>query len=283
MAEQQTQQQTQQTQQTQQQTQQAQPAWHGLPETDTEGLAYVANKGWKAPADIIKSYQGAEKLIGRDPSTLIPLPRADDPAGFRAVMSKLGLPEKPEGYEFAKPADGTKLDEGYQTWARSTFHELGLPAQTVKALTAKHNEYIAGVLAQQEKDYNLAVESDKKALLNEWRDGHERMLNAAQMAAKALGFKPEMIDAIERSVGYANTYKFFAELGKKMGEGSFVTGDGKPSFNGQMTPADAKAEWDKMKLNATEMAALNDRSHPGFKAATDKKRNLFAIMYPEAK
>src|SRR3990172_4178733 len=65
--------------------------WHGV--ADPAVAEYVKVKGWTAPADVIKSYQGAEKLIGRDPSTLLVMPRADDPVGQRAVFSRLGMPE----------------------------------------------------------------------------------------------------------------------------------------------------------------------------------------------
>ena len=175
-----------------------------------------------------------------------------------------------------------KADESYLAWARTTFHELGLPTQTVKALSAKHSAYVASAIAQQEKDYNRSVEADKKALLGEWKAGHERMLNAAKTAAKALGFTPDMIDGIEKTAGYAGTWKFFAELGKKMGEDGFVTGGDKGTFSGQMTPAEAKGEWEKMKIDPTTVAALKDKMHPGHKAAKAKQDNLFKIMYPES-
>lgn len=256
------------------------PAWHGL--TDPEDISYVENKGWDGAKAVINSYRGAEKLIGRDPNTLLVMPRADDPAGFRAVMQKLGLPESPEKYEFAK-ADGLPVDPGYEAWSRKTFHDLGLPAQTVKALTEAHNGYVKGVLEQQTKDYNEKVAADKQALLSEWRDGHERMMNAAQSAAKNLGFSGEMIDAMEKSIGYAATMKFFAQMGQKMGEDGFVTsGDGKPGKFGQgLTPAEAKAEWDNMKADPVMSKALFDPSHPAHEQAKQKQSRLFGIMYPD--
>ncbi len=266
----------------QQQQQAAQPAWHGLPETDAAGLAYIANKGWKSSADVVKSYQSAEKLIGRDPSALIALPKADDAVGLRSVMSKLGLPETPEKYEFAAPPSGLTIDATYEKWARGTFHEIGIPAPMAKALTAKHNEFVAQAQAQVAKDYELSVAADKKALLSEWKGGHERMLNAAKTAAKTLGFTPEMLDGIERTVGYAGTWKFMAALGVKMGEDGFATsGDQQKQFGAQQTPDEARGEWEKMKIDPTTVAALRDKNHPGYKAAAAKKNALFQIMYPE--
>jgi hypothetical protein len=47
-----------------------------------------------------------------------------------------------------------------------------------------------------------------------------------------------------------------------------------------LTPDEAKAEWNKMTLDANVMAALKDKSHPGHKAAQEKQNQLFAVMYP---
>lgn len=253
--------------------------WHG--QTDPEVVAWIENKGWKGPADAVQHSRSAEKLIGRDPSTLLPIPRADDPAGFRSVMAKLGLPESPDKYEFAK-AEGITPDEGYVGWAKNTFHKVGMTAAQVKELTAEHNAYVAAQLKQQETDYNLAVEADKKALLNEWKGGHERMMTAAKTAVAALGFTQPMIDAMERTVGYAATMKHFAELGQKLGESSFSSGTQKTNtFGPTMAPAEAKAEWEKMKADPVMIAALKDTNHPNHKSAKEKQTQLFAVMYPE--
>ena len=262
-----------------QQTQQTQAPWHGY--TEPADVQYVDNKGWKAPADAIKAYREAEKFIGRDPNTLLALPRADDPAGFRAVMAKLGLPESPDKYELDVPKEGPKPDEGYTKWAKDTFHKIGLPAPLAKQLTAEHNAYVKALVEQQTKDYGIKVEAEKRALMQEWGNGADRMMSAAKAAATTLGFTPEAIDALEHQMGYAGVYKFLAGLGQKLGEPGFKIADGgKPAGTGMLTPDEAKAEWNKMTLDANVMAALKDKSHPGHKAAQEKQNQLFAVMYP---
>ena len=254
-------------------------AWHGL--TDATEAAYVTNKGWASPQDVIKSYQGAEKLIGRDPSTLIPMPRLDDPAGFRQVMQKLGLPETPDKYDLGKPAAGEPgWDEAYTGWAKGAFHKIGLPNDMAKALTAEHNAHIKSVMDQQAQDYTAKVTAEKTALLREWGGGHERMMNAAQTAAKSLGFTPEMIDSMEAAVGYAATMKHFAQLGQKLGEDKFVTGTGQPRIGDSLTPDEAKQQIEAMKIDPVMTAALKDNQHPGHKAAKEKQTRLFNIAYP---
>lgn len=255
------------------------PAWHGY--TDPADVQYVENKGWKSGADAAKAYRDAEKFIGRDPNTLLAMPRADDPAGLLAVFDKLGRPATADKYEFAKPPEGLTPDPSYEKFARATFHEIGLLPAQVKQLTEKHNAYVKSVMEQNEKDYQTAVETDKAALLAEWKNGHERMMGVAEAAAQTLGFTPEMMDAMERTVGYAGTYKFMADLGKKLGEPGFKIGDGAAPVTGMLTPQEAKAEWDKLTLDQNFMSALKDKAHPGNAAAQAKQNQLYKVMYPE--
>jgi len=277
---QQTQQTTQQTQQATQQTQQTAAPWHGL--TAPEDVAYITNKGWQNPADMFKSYRGVETLVGRDPSTLIPMPKADDPAGLRAVFAKLGMPETPAKYEFDSPKD-MKLDDNYLTWARENFHKVGLTASQAKSLTTEHNAYVKSVLDKQVKDYNLSVTSDKQALLAEWGDGHERKMAAASAAAKNLGFDQPLVDAIEQTIGFAKTMRFFSQLGEKLGEDSFLSGGTKTSGFGGVTPEEAKSQWNAMKTDPVTVAALKDKMNPGHAAALEKQTRLFKLMHPETK
>lgn len=254
--------------------------WHGY--TTPEDVAYVANKAWQGPQDAIRSYREAEKLIGRDPSTLLVMPRADDPQGFLSVMDKLGRPPSPDKYEFDLP-QGADPKNPFLEWARGTFHKLGLPANVAKALVKEFDGYQAQTAEQFGKDYQTSVAADKTALQNEWRGGYERMMGMAQNAAKSLGFTAEMIDAMEAQIGYAATMKHFAELGKKMGEDSFVgggEGGNGPRFEGSMTPEEAQQAWAAKKMDANYMAALRDKSHPGHKEAQAMQTKLFAIMYP---
>ena len=247
--------------------------------TDPVAAQYITNKGWTNPADVIKSYQGAEKLIGRDPTTLLTIPRADDPVGFRAAMARLGMPETADKYDFKMPEGA---DPTYGEWAKGTFHKVGLTASQAKELVAANNEFAAQAQAASQKAYDLQVSADKQTLLTEWRGGYERMMTAAQTAVKSLGFSAEMIDAMEKTVGYANVMKHFAALGQKLGEDSFVSsGEGKGQrFSGTMTPSEAQAQINADKLDPNTKMALFDTSHPGHKAAKERQSQLFALAYP---
>lgn len=254
------------------------PTWHGM--TEAADIAYVDNKGWKSPADVYKSYRGVETLVGRDPSSLFVVPRADDAPGFRAAMSRLGMPETADKYDIPVP-EGT--DPAYGNWARDTFHKLGLTASQAKQLTEANNTFAASQQVEQQKAYERSVTTDKASLLAEWRGGYERMMSSAQTAVAALGFTGEMVDALEASLGFGGTMKFFAGIGQKLGEDSFVGGERQPGFGAMMTPDEARLDWEKAKLDPNFLSALRDGSHPGHKEAMKKQNDLFKIMYGNEK
>lgn len=254
--------------------------WHGL--TDPEAVSYITNKGWQGPADVIKSYQGAEKLIGRDPTTLLQLPRADDPEGMKAVFQKLGLPDSPDKYDMkiGLPKEA-QVDEGFAKSMQGVLHKANITGDQAKVLVTEYNAMQLAAIEQANKDYELNVAADKQSLLDEWKGGHERMMNRAKTAATALGFTPELIDAVEKQVGYAKTYKMFADIGAKLGEDGLVTAGKETAFGETLTPAEAKAQWDQFKMDPNNVKALTDKSHPGHQAAQAKQTKLFSIMYPE--
>lgn len=255
--------------------------WHGI--TDPEVASYVDNKGWKTPADIVTSYRGAEKFVGRDPSTLIAIPRADDAEGFRAVAAKLGMPEKATDYKLDTLKD-FPVDPAYQSHVQELFHKAGLTAAQAAAVSKGHNEFMAKAAQQAAKDYDLNVEADKRALQKDWGAGYDRMISRAQNAARSLEIPPEAIDAMEEKIGFAGVMKLMATIGTKLGEDSLGggAGTGAVRFGSQMTTGEAQAEWDAMKADDKVRAALFDGNHPGHKAAVEKQRKLFAIIHGEA-
>lgn len=256
--------------------------WHGL--TDPDAAAYISNKGWTAPADIVKSYQGVEKLIGRDPSTLITMPRMDDPEGVKSVFQKLGLPESADKYDMTVGLPkGAKPDEGFAKSMQSILHKSNVTDSQAKTLVAEWNTMQTAAREQAAKDYDLNVAADKQSLLDEWRGGHDRMMNRAKTAATTLGFTPELIDAIEKSVGYAGTYKLLAEMGGKLGEDTLVTPNKNTDFGATLTPDEAKNQLATARSDPNHIAALKDKSHPGHKMAQEKENKLFSIMYPGSK
>lgn len=248
---------------------------------DSDTAAFITNKGWNDdPLRAVASYQHLEKLSGKDPSTIIELPRQDDPEAQKAFWQKLGAPEAADGYKFEAP-EGQQLDPSYEAWARETFLELGIPADKGAELFARNNKYHLDGQESTAKDYEQRVVADKTSLKEEWRDGHDKMMNRASVAAKTLGFPADAVNAIEATIGYGATMKLFANLGGKMTEDGFVSGDESNGFKGELTPAEAASELETLKLDKNFTSALTDRTHAGHQAAIAKRRALMQKAFPQ--
>src|SRR5688572_23977637 len=83
-------------------------SWADGLDADTKG--WVTGKGFDkldataALPELIKGYRGAEKTLGVPADQILRLPGKDaKPEDWRGVYTKLGLPEKPEGYEIKAP------------------------------------------------------------------------------------------------------------------------------------------------------------------------------------
>jgi hypothetical protein len=254
--------------------------WHGV--TDPVEAAFIDNKGWKSPADVIKSYKGVEKLVGRDPESLLSLPKPGDTAGWEALYSRLGRPESPDKYDLKIGAEGLTVDEGFQKQVAGMLHKAGVSTEQAKVIAGEYNTFLKAQNEQAAKDYELNVTTDKQALLKEWGGGFERKMNAAQAGVAALGFDNTIVNAIEGAIGYGATMRLFAGLGEKLtGDHRFVGPDGAPKFSGAMTAPEAAAEIEKLKGDKDFQSTLHDKQHPNYKTNLKKWQDLFAVAYPE--
>jgi len=248
---------------------------------DAELKTWAEGKGWTNPEAVVKSAFNLEKMVGAPSDEIVRLPANADDDTVRGVLTKLGLPEKAEGYQFNIP-DGTRVDEGYINWAKETFHEVGLPQSLADKLVTKNNEYVAQVLEQQAADYETNFAIEENNLKAKWGSGYERQLSLASNAAQTLGFDKDVIDAVEKSVGYQKTMELFNGLGTKLGEDNFVGEQiEKQGFHGQMTPVEAKTAYANMLTDPNVKAALVDKNNPAHKEALNKKAALFKLAYPE--
>jgi hypothetical protein len=114
----------------------------------------------------------------------------------------------------ARRAEGRAPNAPFQTWAK-TRSTRSACCRRRRRSSRRYNKFLAEQSTALETDYKTKVTADKQALLKEWGAGHERMMNVAQGAAKALGFSGEMIDALEQTVGYAATMKFFSSSARR--------------------------------------------------------------------
>ncbi len=136
-------------------TQAAQPSneeiavkWKELLPQDIKDTDFIKNT--KSFTELAVQAVNAQKLIGGR----IPIPKDDaDEKAWGEVYSKLGRPEKVDGYKVERPANAA--DIGYSETLEKSFldvgHKLGLNNKQVNALIKWQTEAVTADMAQSAK------------------------------------------------------------------------------------------------------------------------------------
>jgi len=109
----------------------------------------LAVKGWKTPADVMKSYSEVEKFMGQDK---IAMPRKDkngeyEPGEYERVMKQLGMPKEFTEY---KVSDKFELPEGLSL--KEPWYDLFRQEAHQRGMTSGHFSFVMDKLAETIKD-----------------------------------------------------------------------------------------------------------------------------------
>lgn len=226
---------------------------------------WAATKGWKSPESAVQSAWHLEKLMGADKAGrgMVWPKDENDADGWRAVYSKLGRPETPEGYDIKLP-EGS--DDTYLKAILPALHEAGVPKAKMQKILETHEAFAAKYHEQQEDEWADASNKQFESLQKEWGNDFERNSEMARRAIRMAGITKEQAESIEKAIGVDIAAKVFAMFGSNYVEhaspGHFNTGGdtaasakariaelkndkefGMKILNGD---ANAKSEWDKL-------------------------------------
>ena len=198
---------------------------------DADTTTWMTNRGWhsKPAVDVaveaMKAHRELEKHIGVPANELIRIPKTPTAPEWKDVYTKLGAPADPAAYKF----DGLKLNDAdlppaLQDFFRKTATDLHLSVEGASRMAS-------AVITQLKTDVDAAtatrtaeLANQKTELAKNWGANAEVNKVVASNAAKAFGITPEVINALEATMGYAKTMEFFRQVGTKIGEDSFVRG-----------------------------------------------------------
>lgn len=186
---------------------------------------FVANKGWKGPADAITSFQNLEKLMGADKAgrTVVWPKDENDADGWKGVYSRLGVPADPTGY---KIPDALKDDPLIGEFAKVAHSANLTPAGFDKVVTQMLK--VAGDFdASSQAKAKEASAKELEKLKGEWGSDFGPKSEAARRFLRESGWDDERIARYEETFGTASMLKDFHGWGAKLGEAPFVQGDGK--------------------------------------------------------
>jgi len=224
------------------QTSSQQSPWYQEFPEDVRGL--VETKGWQSPVDAIQSYTNLEKFLGADKANRgLVLPKDDATAEeWGQVYDKLGRPKDAAGYNLPVP-DGT--DGAFAQEAAGKFHELGLTSKQAQQLTEWFNDKSSGAMSDMQTQQVQSAEQQMSELQKEWGKEFDANIESGRRAARQFGVSEEMLNKMENALGTKDMLKFFSNVGKGVGEDSFVEGSGNGKFG--MSPEAARVRVNSLK------------------------------------
>lgn len=261
-------------------------AWHTNEKVTPEVRGFLQNKGWFGddPVDVIgkltAGYQGAEKLIGADGKNLLRRPDPNDAEAVKKFRMELGMPDKPEGYEFQgyKPPEGEgsyDLVPVFRGWA----HELGLSSDQARGLVEKFQPHM------QEVGEKMMAEEVAKVdeAFNAWRAelGEAKsteMIASAQAFARRYGIADEQVQTILAAVGPKLWATITHEVMPLLGEQSGLSLGGEGGGGGRLaaTPEQAIAKIQELTFSKEFQKRMGEKDP----AARRQWDELHRIAYP---
>jgi hypothetical protein len=254
--------------------------WRAALPDDLKPVA--AAKGWRTPAEALKSYVHLERLVGTDKIALPP----KDAKGNRdwskwEGWAAIGRPEAPDNYAFT-PGNGRAFsdsDRAFQTHMAPLLHRAGLAQWQVDLLAGGLAEFGEQhrVHSEQSADHRRAAAEAE--LRREWGGAYERQMDLANRALRVFG-GPEAVRALVQSGAGTQPaiVRAFARIGAALAEdgglpGERHAGEGR---GGALAPARARSEIQRLKSDPEFQAAFLDRMHPGHDAAMTRMLRLQA-------
>ncbi len=192
-----------------------------------EDLRKTAER-FASTADAVRAIESFRK---RESQVRVPGKNATDDE-ITAYRKAIGIPEKPEGYEFGDLPKGQDLTDEIKTsrqeWSKR-FHELGISKDTAKVLSQLVNEDQQRFLAAQLESDKVFAKSQEDMLRGEWKSDFDKNKTLANRAfsqiAERAGLKLNDLTKIETKDGRflmdrAEIVKLFSIIGREMAEGS---------------------------------------------------------------
>lgn len=254
----------------------AAPTWlDGVP---PEIGAWVTERGWKSPLEALSSHRGLEKLRGVPERELMRLPEkwADLPETADPIYSRLGRPEKPDGYEVPDVLvgdGGYNISGDFKSWA----HTAGLSTKQAKAIAEQYVGLVDRVAKSSEDKFAQQTELEANALKSEWGAEYAANVHASARARDVLELSEADINGMERVLGTRRLMHTLARVGRTMGEHQYVDGAADTEPFG-VTPAAAMT---RAKTLQADPAYLNSRD-PRHQQVKEEVRRLMLISFGES-
>ncbi|MBY5988211.1 hypothetical protein [Roseovarius atlanticus] len=253
-------------------------------QTQLKALGLTVDDPLDAISRLTQMEKSAKQKLGANPNDLIAKPKdgQDVAEWLRSNAETFGIPENAEGYEVKRPDDWPKdmpWSDDMEQQARKIAHEEGLSGKALQRMTDLFADHVKGIHQGADEELARANATMMQDLQKDWGDQANAKMaqaqQAASMLAQAAGLDEaamgNLAEALKPKIGDANTIRLFAAVHKMAGEDGLVLPGGAPS--GAMTPAEARAEIEKMKSPDSDFAKLRRDATEGKRKDEFQKAN----------
>ena len=253
------------------------PHWlDGVQDPSTK--AWAEAKGLKNATveNALGSYHNLEKMMGAEKAGRTVTLLGDDatPEERNEFYGKLGRPEAADKYSLQAPegtTDTTRLD-----MMRNAAFDAGITETQMNALAAADAQYLELATNRFNDDAVVSTAEATLELKKDWGAAYDLKVAGIDVAAAKLGFTDGQLDGLRNTMGPVAAMKFVDGLNTKMGDHNYESGE---TLTGEFkTPEQAKKEMGELTINKEFMDAWTDRTHPGHKAAVEKKAALARLQ-----
>lgn len=259
----------------------------GLPDDLRSEKVFESIKGkdWAEAGPILaKNYVHSQRMIGAD-KLIIPGEKAT-PEERAAFYTKLGRPEKPDGYGFKLPEgmDESQLDKSRLDKWRVKMHEAGLSKTQAEGII---NEFLAdefGNNKSAQANHAAEVESWELGLKQEFGAKYDEKVNFARYAAKEFA-SPALIEYLDKTGlgSHPEIVKMLSAVGSRMSDDS-ARGSGGGNAAGRVTsPEAAQHALNEFNRDSAKQKALFNASDPMHAQVVKERAELFAIAFSSDK
>jgi len=248
---------------------------------DEGGKAFIAERQFKGPGDLLTSYRNLETLTGVPPERLIKLPAPrdmGDPKAWEPIYKQLGRPETADKYVIPVP-EGDKGE--FAGVVKPWLHEAGLSQSQATKLATKWNEHVATQQKAQQTVIETRNLTDVQALKQGWGAEYEARAALVDRAAETFGMTQDHLDAMKSVMGPKAAMEFLYHIGSKIAvEDTTVPGiiGQQPGFG--LSPEAAQAKIQELRTDKTFAQLFNSPDPKQRMEARQEMTRLHKLAYP---
>lgn len=231
------------------------------------------SKRFTSPHALAKSYVSLERQLSNGNKVAVPGENAT-PEEWDAFFSKIGRPEKPEGYELKAPEgipEGVWSDAEAKEFA-SMAHKLGLSKKAANALVAWQAERLGKAFSSQQEQAQTQRNEAIATLKKEWGAAYDEQLNLAKRAAVTFGGEEILQHPLANDPAFI---KAMAKAGAAISEGKLA--GGRQGGLQVDTPEIIKAKIGE--IRADKSHPYNVATHPNHDMAVKEMARLYEKLH----